>query len=113
MGRSSAKMCAPTDVVRVITPFPPGGTSDISALLVAQEFTRALGHQFVAENRPRENTVIGTDAAARAKPGSFSFASAGIGSIAHMSIKFMSGAAYGQVTQEKSLTGYITTQRAS
>jgi len=58
----------PTGVVRVITPFPPGGTADIAARLVAAEFSKSFGQQFVVENRPGANTVIGTDAVAKAKP---------------------------------------------
>jgi tripartite-type tricarboxylate transporter receptor subunit TctC len=42
----------PTRTVRIVIPFPPGGTSDILARTLAQKLTEAWGQQVIAENRP-------------------------------------------------------------
>lgn len=42
----------PTKTVRIIIPFPPGGTSDILARTLAQKLTEEWGQQVIAENRP-------------------------------------------------------------
>ena len=42
----------PTRTVRIVIPFPPGGTSDILARTLAQKLTEEWGQQVIAENRP-------------------------------------------------------------
>jgi tripartite-type tricarboxylate transporter receptor subunit TctC len=42
----------PSKTVRIIIPFPPGGTSDILARTLAQKLTEEWGQQVIAENRP-------------------------------------------------------------
>ncbi|NDH79524.1 MAG: tripartite tricarboxylate transporter substrate binding protein, partial [Burkholderiaceae bacterium] len=54
--------------IRLISPFPPGGTTDQLARLVAQPLSQALGTQVLVENRPGGNGSIGTQAAAKAAP---------------------------------------------
>ena len=56
----------PVRPVRVINPFPPGGSSDPSCRLLADALTRALGQQFVVDNRGGGNGNIGTAIAAKA-----------------------------------------------
>ncbi|HEX2827473.1 MAG TPA: tripartite tricarboxylate transporter substrate binding protein [Burkholderiales bacterium] len=58
----------PSRPVRVINPFPPGGSSDPSCRLLADALTRALGQQFVVDNRGGGNGNIGTAIAAKATP---------------------------------------------
>jgi len=59
---------APTQPVRVIIPFPPGGTMD-PVVRLAQEFlSRELGQPIVVEHRPGGGTVVGTQEAFRAAP---------------------------------------------
>ena len=55
----------PTGPVRVIVPFPPGGGVDGSGRLISQKLTEALGRQFVVDNRPGANGMIGSELAAR------------------------------------------------
>jgi hypothetical protein len=58
----------PTHPVRVIVPYPPGGSNDILARLVGQGLSQRLGRQIVIENRPGGGTNIGTEAVVRAPP---------------------------------------------
>ncbi len=58
----------PTKPVRFITPFPPGGTSDIIARVAAQKLTDALGKQVLVDNRGGASGTIGYEMAARAQP---------------------------------------------
>jgi tripartite-type tricarboxylate transporter receptor subunit TctC len=58
----------PVRPVRLINPFPPGGSSDPSCRLLADTLTRSLGQQFVVDNRGGGNGNIGTGIAAKATP---------------------------------------------
>jgi tripartite-type tricarboxylate transporter receptor subunit TctC len=54
--------------IRIVVPFPAGGSADILARLLAEQIGRAQGVVTVVENRPGADTVIGTEAVARANP---------------------------------------------
>jgi len=56
----------PVKPVRIIVPFPPGGGAEAAARFLANHFTQAFGQSFVIDNRPGGNTVIGTEAVAKA-----------------------------------------------
>ena len=56
----------PNRTVRVIIPFPPGGTLDTLGRAVAQKLGDQMGQTFVVENRPGGNGIIGADAVAKA-----------------------------------------------
>jgi len=56
----------PNKQVRVIIPFPPGGTLDTVGRLLAQKLGEQTGQVFVVENRPGGNGTIGADAVAKA-----------------------------------------------
>ncbi len=58
----------PAKQVKMIVPFPPGGTTDIMARVIAERLQSSLGQAFVVENRSGAGGVIGTDAAAKATP---------------------------------------------
>src|SRR5207342_1468791 len=58
----------PTKPIRIIVPFPPGQSTDILARVMADQLTKALGQQVIAENRPGAGGSIGADAAAKAAP---------------------------------------------
>lgn len=56
----------PTQPVRIIVGFGPGGVSDILARLIGQWLSERLGRPFVVENRPGAGTNVATEAVARA-----------------------------------------------
>ena len=58
----------PNKPVRLIVPFPPGGTTDIVGRLVAQHLTEAWKQQVIVDNRPGAGGVIGTELAAKSTP---------------------------------------------
>ncbi len=55
----------PASPVRVIVPFPPGGGVDGAGRLISQKLSEALGRQFVVDNRPGANGMIGSELAAK------------------------------------------------
>ena len=57
-----------TRTIRVVVPFPPGGTMDVLARVLTEQIGRAQGQSMVVENRPGGGSAIGTETAARAAP---------------------------------------------
>ncbi len=62
----AAQGAYPTRPVKVIIPFPPGGTLDTVGRQLAQKLGEQLGQTFIIENRPGGNGTIGADAVAKA-----------------------------------------------
>jgi tripartite-type tricarboxylate transporter receptor subunit TctC len=58
----------PSKVVRIIVPYPPGGTVDVVARLTAARLSENLGQQFIIDNRPGANGTIGSAAVAKSPP---------------------------------------------
>jgi tripartite-type tricarboxylate transporter receptor subunit TctC len=51
--------------MRIVVPFPPGGSVDPLARLIGQKMGETFGQQVIVDNRPGGNTVIGTEYAAK------------------------------------------------
>lgn len=58
----------PARPVRLIAPFPPGGSSDLIARVLAQRLTESLPYPVLIDNRPGAGSNLGTQLAARAAP---------------------------------------------
>jgi tripartite-type tricarboxylate transporter receptor subunit TctC len=54
--------------IKIVNPYPPGGTADIVARVLSEHIGRTQGVTMLIENRPGGGTVIGTEAASRAAP---------------------------------------------
>ena len=71
---AAAALCAPmavhgqaypNKVVRIVVPYPPGGTVDAVARVIAQRLSESLGQQFIVDNRPGASGTIGSTAVAK------------------------------------------------
>lgn len=67
-GASQAQAPFPSQTIRIIIPFSPGGTNDILARLLAPKLTEALGQQVIVDNRPGGNTTIASAALLASAP---------------------------------------------
>jgi len=70
----------PNRPVRLIIPFPPGGSNDVVGRLVAQQLSTKLGQQAYVDNRAGAGGTIGTEACATAAPDGYTIC---VISIAH------------------------------
>jgi tripartite-type tricarboxylate transporter receptor subunit TctC len=58
----------PVKPVRIVVPYPPGGTVDVVARNLAQQLTVQTGQQFIVDNRAGANGTIGSDFVSKAAP---------------------------------------------
>jgi tripartite-type tricarboxylate transporter receptor subunit TctC len=63
----------PAKSVRFVVPFPPGGATDLASRAVGDKLSKALGQQFVIENRSGASGAIGATEVARAAPDGYTF----------------------------------------
>ena len=75
----AASPAYPNKPIRLIAPYPPGGTSDILARIAGQKLTEAWNERIVVDNRPGASGSLGTEIAARATPDGYTIV---IGSVA-------------------------------
>ena len=71
----------PAKPIRMIVPYPSGGTSDILARLIGQKLTEAWNQQIVVDSRPGANGTIGTDIVVRSPPDGYTFLLTDIGNL--------------------------------
>ena len=73
-GAASAQADYPNKPLRLIVPFPPGGSTDIIGRIVALRLGEKIGQQIVVDNRGGAGGTIGTEAAAKAAPDGYTLA---------------------------------------
>jgi tripartite-type tricarboxylate transporter receptor subunit TctC len=78
--RPSLAQAWPARPITLVVPFPPGGTTDVTARLVAQEISGPLGQSIVIENKAGANGNIGSAQVARAAPDGYTLLASGVGS---------------------------------
>lgn len=64
----------PNQAIRLIAPFTPGSSSDVTARAIAQQISGPLGQPVVVENKPGANGGIGMQTVARSKADGYTFA---------------------------------------
>lgn len=74
-----AQSAWPERPVRMIVPYPPGGSTDVLTRLTCERMQHALGQNFVIDNRPGAGGNIGMDAVAKSTPDGYTFGAATIG----------------------------------
>ena len=58
----------PNHVIKLIVPFPAGGSNDVAARIIAPHLEQALGQTIIVDNRPAAGGIVGSDAVAKAPP---------------------------------------------
>src|SRR5215467_4797409 len=64
----AAAQSYPTKPIRLLVPFPAGGSTDVGARITAEHLSRTFGQQVYVENRSGANGNIGVEAAAKSTP---------------------------------------------
>lgn len=67
-GIAQAQSDYPNKAIRLIIPFPPGGSNDVVGRMIANKLSERLGKQIVVDNRAGAGGVVGTEVAANAAP---------------------------------------------
>ncbi len=76
-----AQSWTPTQPIRMVVPYPPGGTTDVLGRMVAEGLSERLGRQVVVDNRSGASGIIGTEYVQKAAPDGYTlvFVSSGHG----------------------------------
>ena len=84
-GAAFAQDAWPTKPVKIVSPFPAGGTSDIIARMMAEALAKELGQQFIVENIGGAGGTVGTLRATRAPADGYTLIQTGVGqnAVAH------------------------------
>ncbi len=85
VGLAWAQADYPSKAVKIIVPFPPGGTSDVMARMMADALGKSMKQPFVVENVGGAGGVIGTERGAKAAADGYTIVQTGVGqsAVAH------------------------------
>src|SRR5256886_16294981 len=65
---AKAQAAYPSRTIKMIVPYPAGGTTDLLGRLVADQFKSGLGATVIVENKPGAGTTLGADQVAKSEP---------------------------------------------
>jgi tripartite-type tricarboxylate transporter receptor subunit TctC len=84
-GSALAQADYPNKPIKIISPFPPGGTSDVMARMVGDELSKVLKQPVLIDNKGGAGGVIGTDLGAKAPADGYTIIQTGVGqnAVAH------------------------------
>jgi tripartite-type tricarboxylate transporter receptor subunit TctC len=77
-----AQSAFPNKPIKIVVPFPAGGTSDVLARLVGQKMSESWGQPVVVENRPGSNGNLGADQVAKSSPDGHTLVLMDVGNLA-------------------------------
>jgi tripartite-type tricarboxylate transporter receptor subunit TctC len=83
---ASAQTTYPTKPIRIVVPFPPGGSTDFLARGIGQKLTEAWGQPVIIDNRAGAGGVVGTEIVAKAAPDGYNLLMNAIGHAANPSL---------------------------
>lgn len=65
----------PSRPLRVVVPYTPGGITDLTTRMVAQELAKSVGQNVIIDNRPGANSIVGVDIVSKSNPDGYTLAS--------------------------------------
>jgi tripartite-type tricarboxylate transporter receptor subunit TctC len=65
----------PARAIRVVVPYTPGGITDVTTRIVAQELAKSIGQNVIVDNRPGANSILGVEIVSKATPDGHTLAS--------------------------------------
>ena len=69
----------PSKPIRLVVPYPPGGSTDIVARIIGQKLTESWGQPVIVDNRAGASGIIGTELVAKAQPDGYTVEFIGAG----------------------------------
>jgi len=86
LAHNAAAQSWPDRPVRLLVGFPPGGSVDIFARIIAQCLSEQFGQQFVVENRPGASGNLATEAAVRSAPDGYTLLAVGVNNATNVAL---------------------------
>ena len=102
VGSAAFAQAWPQKPIKIIVPYPPGGTSDIVARLVGEKIGARLGQPFVIDNRPGVAGILGTEVVVKSPPDGYTLVLTSTAPIA-----FAPSALYGRLASRKWTAGPV------